>query len=925
MGADHSPAVGGPYSQLTPSTLPNADLAAQACHQAPQLELVVAGVSNRVQKLERSRGQISKDLADMLAETKHLQQLAGCEENTKAQQLTVGRAYDTESIQDTIASLGPGRRGSRCKTVPADQLPQVPEGRDEGQPVLQKSYTERLLAPPGLSLPVSENLLVKQKEINGVSASRVEWRIDSIKAKFKDCLVRPLVSPQFEAGGLPELRLLVFPNLGDLDGLTMREQKSRYEVRFAEGPLSGAIKFKVVTDTGDRLDIKFNLFIGDVIQAFEFCDNQDPGLRSHVLTERARGECTTGSPAQIQEIRVEQTSECSDVIGWADSEGYTCAEYANQSWCTSDGNKGPGWDSGWFDIEDLWNDGYSAQAACCSCGGGQVEHVSGMWEVMRGPCTVQDGCLLSPNYPADYSVNQSCTFIVNSTIAKPIMVLDWDVEYWNDYVSINGKLFSGNLRPDGEVPNGSIHWVSDDNITGRGWKLCPNLTRAAEVSNISSWSSAAASSSLEPNLTSFSTSSSSITTSSIFDAGSTTPQPQWTTTTAHCRDVVDWTDSTAFTCSDYANNQWCSPAGQGQTSWDNAWGSLDDYWNNGYTAESACCACGGGQAASISGPWMILSGPCIMQDGCIQSPGYPSNYSDNEHCTIEVNTTLARPVRVVDFQTEYKYDLLTVNGQQFSGRRQPAGIVPHTSMSWESDGDTTMRGWKLCMGDFPSGPEMFSVDGPCPLDSQGCVTSPNFPEKYGPMEDCIIQVFNPENKSIVVDQFSTEMHFDALWVNGRVYTGKLSPHGLVPREPIQWITDEDTADTGWRICPGPIGQQVADVGGFDAGSDQDNEYAYGGYGFDGAADGDRDGDAEERDGDELSQSQAPAFQGAEDANSASSFGSFGVKVLVAVVTAGLAVVLCIRYKRGNEKRGDGRGMSYGSTPWRPSRLEVRAL
>ncbi|CAJ1364997.1 unnamed protein product [Effrenium voratum] len=177
-----------------------------------------------------------------------------------------------------------------------------------------------------------------------------------------------------------------------------------------------------------------------------------------------------------------RTSECSDVIGWADSEGYTCAEYGNQSWCTSDGNKGPGWDSGWFeDIEDLWNDGYSAQAACCSCGGGQVEHVSGMWEVMRGPCTVQDGCLLSPNYPADYSVNQSCTFIVNSTIAKPIMVLDWDVEYWNDYVSINGKLFSGSLRPDGEVPNGSIHWVSDENITGRGWKLCPNFTRAAEV------------------------------------------------------------------------------------------------------------------------------------------------------------------------------------------------------------------------------------------------------------------------------------------------------------------------------------------------------------------------------------------------------------------------------------------------------------
>jgi len=107
---------------------------------------------------------------------------------------------------------------------------------------------------------------MKTKEIDGISACRVEWRIDSIKTKFKDCLGRPLVSPQFEAGGLPELRLLVFPNLSDLDGLTMREQKARYEARFAEGPVSGSVKFKVVAEAGDGLEIKFNLFIGDVVQ-----------------------------------------------------------------------------------------------------------------------------------------------------------------------------------------------------------------------------------------------------------------------------------------------------------------------------------------------------------------------------------------------------------------------------------------------------------------------------------------------------------------------------------------------------------------------------------------------------------------------------------------------------------------------------------
>eukprot|EP00439_Symbiodinium_sp_Y106_P022571 s359_g2.t2 len=219
--------------------------------EAPQLQQWVQGVSTRIQKLERSRGQISKDLADMLAETKQLQKLAGCEEATGSV------SFDLEDPEPGVS-----RRGSRCKTVPAQTLPLVPEG----QPLVSKSRTERLMAPPGLSLPLPESLSVKAKEIDGKSASRVEWRIDSIKTKFKDCLGRPLVSPQFEAGGLPELRLMVFPNLGDLDGLTMREQKARYEARFAEGPVSGAIKFKVVTETGSRLEIKFNLFIGDVVQ-----------------------------------------------------------------------------------------------------------------------------------------------------------------------------------------------------------------------------------------------------------------------------------------------------------------------------------------------------------------------------------------------------------------------------------------------------------------------------------------------------------------------------------------------------------------------------------------------------------------------------------------------------------------------------------
>ncbi|CAK9078477.1 unnamed protein product, partial [Durusdinium trenchii] len=245
---------------------------------APQLELLVQGVSTRVQKLERSRGQISKDLSDMLLEVKQLQQIAGCDE-----------ADEDEEELMTVA-----RRGTRFKTVPAP-LPQVPEGRP-----LTRAHTERLCPPPGLALPLPESLSVKPKDVDGVSACRVEWRIDSIKTKFKDCLVRPLVSPQFEAGGLPELRLLVFPNLGDLEGLTMREQKSRYEVRFADGsPLNGALKFKVVTEIGGRLDIKFNLFIGDVVQGpveHNFADHVIAGFEfsNNWLESSSAGSLTVG-------------------------------------------------------------------------------------------------------------------------------------------------------------------------------------------------------------------------------------------------------------------------------------------------------------------------------------------------------------------------------------------------------------------------------------------------------------------------------------------------------------------------------------------------------------------------------------------------------------------------------------------------------
>ena len=56
-----------------------------------------------------------------------------------------------------------------------------------------------------------------------------------------------------------------------------------------------------------------------------------------------------------------------------------------------------------------------------------------------------------------------------------IRQVSWDVEYWFDYLKINDRDFSGAYQPDaGLIPNGSIYWISDEDVTGKGWKLCAN-------------------------------------------------------------------------------------------------------------------------------------------------------------------------------------------------------------------------------------------------------------------------------------------------------------------------------------------------------------------------------------------------------------------------------------------------------------------
>lgn len=277
--------------------LPFADQATQACQLAPALEQQVQSIGLRVQKLERSRGQITKDLSDMLSDARELKkkvswssgppvsaaadQKAAVAPVTGAAAIKVPASPEAPQVFEEHADCGPPgltRRAARTKTAPSSTLARIVE---EQSSLVAKSSSEKIPPPPGLSLPsdglgqLKDSLTVQVKEVDGVEVSHAEWRIDNAKAKFKDCVGRPLVSPQFDAGGLSELRLMVSPNLGiDVSGLTMREQKSRYEARLAEGPLSGALQLKVVTSNGDK--IRFSLFVGEISEGpleYDFRDH----------------------------------------------------------------------------------------------------------------------------------------------------------------------------------------------------------------------------------------------------------------------------------------------------------------------------------------------------------------------------------------------------------------------------------------------------------------------------------------------------------------------------------------------------------------------------------------------------------------------------------------------------------------------------
>lgn len=149
--------------------------------------------------------------------------------------------------------------------------------------------------PPGFAEDKKESgqvlapgISVKTAPVGTDSCVRVEWCIDDLRSRLQAVMGRPLVSPPFATCGLPNLRLMVFPDARDaIKNARSRERKGLYAAMVRRGPLFGALRLKA--DCLDRStalpQVRFHLTVGVVRrgpfnydfseQAIHGCDDFD--------------------------------------------------------------------------------------------------------------------------------------------------------------------------------------------------------------------------------------------------------------------------------------------------------------------------------------------------------------------------------------------------------------------------------------------------------------------------------------------------------------------------------------------------------------------------------------------------------------------------------------------------------------------------
>lgn len=223
--------------------------------------------------------------------------------------------------------------------------------------------------------------------------------------------------------------------------------------------------------------------------------------------------------------------------------------------------------------------------------------------------------------------------------------------------------------------------------------------------------------------------------------------------------------------------------------------------------------------------WHLTSGDCELEGDCLTSPGFSDTYyPDDAECTITILENWTGYLEVVAFDLEDGYDYLEVNGLIYTGDESPSGLTgvqPTGMILFSSDHSYTAPGFKLCRTNVTvtttttttqpinqNGTYWQVADGPCSLDEDECIQTPNYgTDDYPDDQSCTIRLTEFwDGASLHVVDFNTERRYDVMYVNGIGFSGdddddeSLGLQGLVPTRDIVWTSDDSRGDPGWRIC-----------------------------------------------------------------------------------------------------------------------------
>lgn len=174
----------------------------------------------------------------------------------QAASLPIAMAKEAPEVSPSAALSHSRTQSSQSAMTCLDSLPEPAKGGIAAKASSQASSGD---AHPGVT--------VGPAVVGGTACTRVDWSIEDFRGKLLASMGRPLVSPPFAVQGLPNLRLMVFPDSREtVKNARSRDRKGLYENMVRKGPLHGALKLKAdcLEPGRDASVVRLNLLVGAV-------------------------------------------------------------------------------------------------------------------------------------------------------------------------------------------------------------------------------------------------------------------------------------------------------------------------------------------------------------------------------------------------------------------------------------------------------------------------------------------------------------------------------------------------------------------------------------------------------------------------------------------------------------------------------------